>query len=372
MRRILGPLSRVENPATGTPRLRIRILSPQDAGAAGGPRKEIAMESKRTVKIGLIQNSPNVGAGIRNLESALPLIEAAAAAGARLIVLPELSASGYRPATGIWRAAEAAGGPTERWMRDAARALGAYLCAGYLETDGTDFFNTYTVAGPDGRVLGRVRKESPSMGETYLFRGESGSHVLETPIGRIGIGICNDNHMAYLPARLRTGGAELLLMPHAWPFPSAPSKLVSREDIERQRANMFELAARYARGLGIPAVFTNLSGSLEMGGERSPGFLGALLPPPERYVFPGYGALHGGGGEILRSREGGEGWIVGEVVLGGGARPETPMPAYGRRVYPGHSDSGILRLYERLGRRDYVRSSARRKAAREAFEGSRP
>lgn len=329
------------------------------------------MDGGRTLRIGLVQNSPKPGAGIANLTNARPLIEAAAAAGARLIALPELSASGYSPTRGIWRAAEPFGGPTERWLEEAARTLGIYLCAGYLETDGREFFNTYTVAGPEGRILGRVRKESPSMGETYLFRGEAGSHVVETSIGRIGIGICNDNHMAYMPGRLREGGAELLLMPHAWPFPTEPSKLVSLEDIERQRANMTELPARYARGLGIPAAFTNLAGLLDLGGERSPGFLGALLPPPEKYEFPGYAAIHAAGGEILRSREGGEGWIAGEVVLGARARPEAPMPAYGRRIYPGHSDSGILALYEDLGRRSYVRSGERRRAAREAFGAGR-
>lgn len=329
------------------------------------------MDERRTLKIGLVQNSPKPGAAIENLMDARPLIEAAAAAGADLIALPELSASGYAPTRGIWRSAEPADGPTERWLGETADALGVYLCAGYLETDGTDFFNTYAVAGPEGRLLGRVRKETPSMGETYLFQGETGSHVVETPIGRIGIGICNDNHMAYLPGRLRAGGAELLLMPHAWPLPTEPSRLVSREDIERQRANMTELPARYARGLGIPAAFTNLSGTLDLGGERSPGFLGALLPPPEKYGFPGYAAIHAASGEILRSRADGEGWIVGEVVLGTGMRPEASMPAYGRRVYPGNSDGGILALYESLGRRSYARSRDRRTAARAAFEAGR-
>jgi len=333
------------------------------------------MDATKALKIGLVQNDPRPGAGIANLEGARPLIDAAASAGARLIALPELSATGYRPSLGMWRYGEAAGGPTEQWLRDAARELGVYLCAGYLETDGEDFFNTYAVAGPGGDILGRVRKESPSMGENYLFRGASGTHVVDTPIGRIGVGICNDNHMAFLPGRFREQRPDLILMPHAWPLPSASSRLVSEADIQRQRTNMVELPARYARGLGVHVAFTNLAGSLDMGGERSPGFLGALLPPPEDYVFPGYAAVHAAGGEILRSREGGEGWISVEIRLGdnsGTRSPHeaSPMPTYGRRVYPGNADSAVLRFYESHGRSSYRKSMERKRLARDTFQDS--
>ncbi|HOX49758.1 MAG TPA: carbon-nitrogen hydrolase family protein [Spirochaetia bacterium] len=311
----------------------------------------------RKTRIGLVQNAPKLGRLEENLAEARALVEGAAREGASVVFLPELSLCGFRPALGQAAAAEPAGGRCDRWLSSTARELGLVLGAGYLEARGGDLFNVYVLAGPDGRVLGRVGKESPSMGETYVFASEPGGHVVDTPLGRVGVGICNDSHMAYLPRKLLEAGAELVVMPHAWPLPDAPSRLVDAADIGRQARNMEELAGIYARSLGVPALLTNLAGRLDMGGERSPGFLGALLPPPESYRFPAFADVRAAGGARIASREGrGEpGFLVAEVELVGHARKAGGLPAYGRRVYEANADSVILRLYEALGRRSYRR-----------------
>ena len=71
-----------------------------------------------------------------NLEHAARLTEQAAGQGARLVVLPELFSCGYLPSRAVWDAAEARGGPTERWLAATAGRPGIYLGAGTAQADG--------------------------------------------------------------------------------------------------------------------------------------------------------------------------------------------------------------------------------------------
>ena len=81
----------------------------------------------------------------------------------------------------------------------------------FLEAAGQDFYNTFVLVGPSGVEAGRIRKQTPAVYEPWFFRGEVGSHVIRTPLGTIGVGICNDGHRSYLPSLLQRGGADLVL-----------------------------------------------------------------------------------------------------------------------------------------------------------------
>jgi N-carbamoylputrescine amidase len=321
------------------------------------------MDGKRKIRVAVLQTAGRLGKGTENLDAALPCLEAAARDGARLAVLPELSASGYRLSRELWACAERAGGPTETWLRRTAARLGMVIGAGYLEVEGEDFYNCYALAEPAGTIAGRVRKERPSMGETSLFAASEGSHVVETSLGRIGVGICNDNHMAFMPRRLREGRAELLVMPHAWPLPSRPGRLMSRADIDRQRARMLDLAAYYAGMLGIPAAMTNFAMGFDAGAERPRGLLASVLPDAAQYVFPGLATIADSDGRIAARLGGEPGWAAAEVLLDPARRTAGPLPAYGRRAYPDNGDGLFLSLAEAAGRRAYRRSRERREAA---------
>lgn len=87
---------------------------------------------------------------------------------------------------------------------------------------GSDFFNAFVLAGPDGEVAGRACK---SNAEANAFRRGRHQHVIDTPIGPIGIGICAGNQFTaqlWLAARRtvryrrRPGG-----MRHTGPGPQA-------------------------------------------------------------------------------------------------------------------------------------------------------
>ena len=214
---------------------------------------------QRALRVAAVQTAA-VKSVREGLERATPLVEKAADQGAELVLLPELMAVHYIFTEEIWDSAEPACGATVHWLKESARRLGIWLGTSFLEADGDDFFNTFVLMRPDGEEAGRVRKQTPAMFEPWFFRGESGSHVIDTELGRIGVGICNDNHRSYLPALLQAGGADLVLMPHCWPIWTEPSGAVSQRDIERWHSIQTGLAPLYARLLGIPAVFVNKVG----------------------------------------------------------------------------------------------------------------
>jgi len=89
-----------------------------------------------------------------------PWIAAAASAGARLVVLPEMYAVGFSMATE--RIAEPVDGPSTAFLRDEARAHGVWICGSVPErpAGAARPFNTLVLAAPDGAVH-RYRKIHP-------------------------------------------------------------------------------------------------------------------------------------------------------------------------------------------------------------------
>ncbi len=94
-----------------------------------------------------------------------PMIEQAAAGGARIIALTEMFATGFsmRPE----RVAEVEGGPTEQFLLEQARHHDAYLVASVAQrTAAGRFANNAVVAAPDGTVQ-RYAKIHP-----FTYAGE--------------------------------------------------------------------------------------------------------------------------------------------------------------------------------------------------------
>jgi N-carbamoylputrescine amidase len=294
--------------------------------------------------------------------------ERAAAAGAKLVVLPELTASGYSMSRAIWDAGELRGGPTSEWLSRVSRRLGIHLGVGFMEADGEDFFNTYAIGTPEGRIAGYVRK---TMAETYFFRGERGSHVIETELGRIGVCICADGHFAPMLRLIGSSGAQLAIMPHAWPAISVAGGASSRADVEGALEQAKDLAPLFARALGIPAVFANMVG--QRGGERWIGIIGSALKADiSRYV--GNSTIADSDGSVASRVEGdAEGLALAEVSLDPARARPGEAPSYGRYgggwLQPGSSGNGvrdfICGLDGFLGGLRYRASAERRRKARE-------
>ena len=181
------------------------------------------------VKVACLQTHPRVGDKASNLAASLASIERAAALGARLIVLPELSNSGYVFASreeAFTLAEEVPAGPTcQAWMAAAAR-LNLTLVAGIAERQGDALYNAAVVIGPAG-YIGTFRKVHLWNAENLYFEpGNLGFPVFKTPIGRIGVAICYD---IWFPETFRLQalkGADIVCVPTNWvPIPGqAPGR----------------------------------------------------------------------------------------------------------------------------------------------------
>lgn len=226
----------------------------------------------RTIRVAAIQIESKHGLITDNHEHAVPFIEKASQAGAQLAVLPELFPTGYIPNDTLWDVAESQNGPTVTWLRQTSKRLRIYLGAGLVETDGRDFFNIFVLSTPAGEIAGTVKKTEA---ESYIFRRSRGVHVINTALGRIGVGICADNQMSAFLKQMADESADLMLMPHGWPTPCKTNQQVSEQDIQEQHEKTKQLVNIYAKCLGVPAVFVNGVGSMG----RMVGLLGKFMDP---------------------------------------------------------------------------------------------
>ncbi len=279
-----------------------------------------------------------------NLEHATSFVEQAAKGGAKLILLPEFMPAGYIFSTAIWDGAEPKHGPTVRWLKDNSRKYGIWIGTSFLEADGEDFFNTFVLATPDGGEAGRVRKQTPAGFEAFYTKSGLGPHVLDTELGKIGVGICYENQLIYIPQIMQGRSADILLMPHS--FPKIGQIIMSLRD----------LAPRYARLLGIPTIVCNKSGPW-----RSPY---PLVPFYKSNThFPGLTTIADSDGSIKAQLGAEEKVIIADVTLDPNRKTKNVVPCSGRWAWKGPKVRNGARVIEAVGRFWYSHSSERKRKA---------
>jgi len=205
---LAGPQSaRPAAPAEGA------ALAPDDAGAKPSP--------VRVAGIVLKWIRADKEANLRRVE---PMIREAAVGGAKIVVTTECFLDGYAIADKSipLETYRALGEPIpdgKHFQRLAALAdeLDVHLVAGMLEADGDARFNTAVLLGPDGRLLGKYRKQK--LGHESVRNTPGGaSLVFDTPYGRAGIMICADRTEKDIVRRFCDNGAEFLLCPSGGMF----------------------------------------------------------------------------------------------------------------------------------------------------------
>lgn len=313
----------------------------------------------RVVRVAAVQIESKHGLIEANHKHATPFIEQAAQAGAQLIVLPELFASGYLPNEALWDAAEPPDGKTVTWLKKTSKRLGVYLGAGLVETDGRDFFNIFVLTTPGGEVAGCGRKVNA---ESYCFKRGPGEHIIHTAIGKIGVGICADNQIGSLPKLMHEQSVDLMLMPHGWPTPCKTGKGVSEQDIQEQHDKTKQLVLLYAGCLGVPAVFVNGVGAM---GSMS-GILGKFMDP-EIFRLEGRSLIIDADGTLKGELGDEEGVIVADVTLDPARKHYAEPENYDGWLLPG---SAIVRkiivpLDVNLGQLWYTLNPRRRRKAQE-------
>ena len=138
--------------------------------------------------------------------------------GADLVVLPELWPQGGFAYDRWEEQAQPLDGPVVRTLQDAARDLGAAVHMGSLveRDEGGRLFNTSVLLGADGTVDATYRK-------VHLFGFGEGEPKLMTPgdgpvvHGHLGLATCYDLRFPELFRALLDQGAEVVLLPAAWP-----------------------------------------------------------------------------------------------------------------------------------------------------------
>jgi N-carbamoylputrescine amidase len=327
----------------------------------------------RQVYVAAVQAKARLGFIPENLGHFTPLVEQAARQGAQLVILPELAASGYSMAKLIWDSGETRNGPTLHWLCDISKRLGTYVGIGFLETDGADFYNAYAIGAPDGHLAGIIRK---TMAETAVFKSAQGTHTIDTEIGRLGVGICADNHFVTLVRQMQAQSVDIMLMPHAVPTPFKVGGLVSEEDIPRNNLKLRATAPLYSQLLGVPAMFVNSVGPL--GGEKWPGLFGRIYKP-DQFRLGGLSVIVDSDGTIKGEADGSSECVVmAQITLDPSRKINIVPTAYGRYgggwIDPGISSNmardAICSIDSIFGRVSYTLSRLRGRKAQAILSDS--
>jgi predicted amidohydrolase len=154
---------------------------------------------------------------IKRVEDILRNIE-----GADLIVLPELWSAGYFHFDQYDALAESLDGPTLSMCSQVAADLGVYLHAGSIierDQDGT-LKNTSILLDPSGEIVHKYSKIHvfgyKSLEASLLTPGTT-LPVTEASFGKTAGVTCYDLRFPGLWSELSTRGAEVLIVPAAWP-----------------------------------------------------------------------------------------------------------------------------------------------------------
>ncbi|MEE1929027.1 carbon-nitrogen hydrolase family protein [Streptomyces sp. TRM 70351] len=178
----------------------------------------------------------------------------AADAGARLLVTPELSLTGYALGAAVREVAEPADGPFAEAVSQIAAEHGLAVLYGYPERDGDAVYNAVRLAGPDGAPLADYRKTHlfGAYERTCFTPGEEPVVQADLDGVRLGLLICYDVEFPEPVRAHALAGTELLLAPTALmrPYEFVPQSVLPVRAWENQ------LYIAYANRHGTEGAFT--------------------------------------------------------------------------------------------------------------------
>jgi len=247
-----------------------------------------------------------------NLALAAPLIAEAAAAGARLVVLPEYFGIFGGRATDKVDVREADGdGVQQQFLAAEARRHGIWLVGGTVPIAAADparVRSACLVYGPDGGRIARYDKihlfafaqDDERYDEARTIEPGTRPVAIELPCGRVGLSVCYDVRFPELYRSL--GDLALILVPSAFTATTGAAHwhlLLRARAVENQ---CYVLAAA--------------QGGTHPGGRRTYGH--SVLVDPW--------------GRIVAEREEGAGIVVGDVDPARRAEVRAQLPAHAHRV----------------------------------------
>jgi predicted amidohydrolase len=193
-----------------------------------------------------------------NLERIRAAIVEAAAAGAQLIVLPELATSGYVFSARSEAFTNALTRDDPRWAAlEAAIPGDVVVVLGYAEIEGDRLFNTAVVLGSAGRFADYRKAHLWGIEKLVFDAGPTAGIVVDVPFGRLGVAICYDSEFPEVPRKLALAGADVLALPVNWPLVPRPSGEHPPETIQAMAAARSSrlpivIADRWGEERGVP------------------------------------------------------------------------------------------------------------------------
>ena len=167
-----------------------------------------------------------------NLAHATAGIARAAAAGADMVVLPEMFVCPYTNSAFL-QFAQPRTGRYAQTMAEAAAKAGVWLIAGSVpEQEETRFYNTSYVFSPSGKLIAAHRKMhlfdiavqgGQHFQESDTFTPGDQVTLFDTPFGRIGLCICFDMRFPELSLLMALQGAQMIFAPAAFNRTTGPA-----------------------------------------------------------------------------------------------------------------------------------------------------
>lgn len=222
------------------------------------------MPSPHALPVGLVQHACSEDRAA-NLALTIRGIRAAAAQGARLIVLQELHTGVYFcQSEDVQRfdQAESIPGPTTIQLGELAAALQVVIVASLFERRAAGLYhNTAVVLDADGRIAGRYRKmhipDDPGFHEKFYFTpGDLGFLPIDTQVGRLGVLVCWDQWYPEAARLMALAGAELLIYPTAIGWDPGDAE----DERARQRDAWITVQRAHAVANGLPVLACNRTG----------------------------------------------------------------------------------------------------------------
>jgi len=167
----------------------------------------------RRVRLAAIHYVPSGKSPMQNCEEFAPLIAAAAASKADLIVLGE-TVTYPRVGKKPHEVAESIPGPATDYFGTLAKRHHTHLVVGLYERDDRVVYNVAVLIGPDGKLIGKYRKVC--LPHSEIENGVTPGHeypVFQTAFGKVGMMVCYDGFFPEVARELSNHGAEVI----AWP-----------------------------------------------------------------------------------------------------------------------------------------------------------
>ena len=200
------------------------------------------------VTVACCELAPEIGRLDANAARVTAAVQAAAARGADLVVVPELATSGY-----CFDSADEARSlalPADSPVFAAWASVGPVVVAGFAEHAGERLYNSAVLL--DGAARTVYRKTHLWDREKLFFTpGSQPPPVVATRLGAVGVMICYDLEFPEMTRSVALRGADLLAVPTNWPWIDRPAGMPAPEVVVAMaaaRVNHLPIACCDRRG----------------------------------------------------------------------------------------------------------------------------